>query len=645
MDTPPGSTSSIKMLNHFATGVRRYFLFAILASGGSIFFNFMIPQIIRVSVDYVVGSEQVDALSGMVRVIMDALGGRPFLRTHFFLCAIGIAICAAFTGAFGFVSRVSIAKASGGFTKKLRDTLFTHIQYLPYQWHTDNQTGDIIQRCTFDVETVQGFVSMQMIEVLRTAILLVTALVMMFSMNVTLAFVSLAFIPIITLYSLLFYRKISAQFRLADEAEGELMTDVQENLTAVRVVRAFGRERFEKDQFEGKLNLFTNKWIDLGYTLGVYWGVGDLATASQILAIVCTGAWLAATQRATLGELLAFISYTNMISWPVRSLGRTLSELSKAGVSISRLREILDAPVEQDPPDAAKPELYDDIHFDHVSFGYGENQILKDISFAIPKGTTFGILGATGSGKSTIAYLLNRLYDLPESGGAIRIGETDIRAMDRAHLRKGVGLVLQEPFLFSKTVKRNIAIAAKDADLEEIRKSAQVAAVDANILEFKDGYDTMVGERGVTLSGGQKQRIAIARTLMLDCPIMVFDDSTSSVDMETDEKIRLALQENTSGRTVIFISHRISTLMNADQILVLEDGGVAQLGSHAELAAQEGVYRRVYQMQSDAKLYVSEEMLRDGGLESGDGSGSASGSESGAGMDGPVTSEREGGIV
>ena len=597
----PGSTA-FSIINRFATGVRRYFLFAILASGASILFNFFIPQIIRVSVDYIVGAEGTGSMPVTMLRIMDALGGRPYLRVNFIICAAGIVLCAALSGVFTHFSRINIAKASGGFTKKLRDTLFTHIQYLPYQWHTDNQTGDIIQRCTFDVETVQSFVSMQLIEVLRTVILLVTALIMMFSMNVTLSLVSLAFIPIITLYSLFFYKRISAQFLLADEAEGELMTDVQENLTAVRVVRAFGRERHEMDRFEGKLNIFTNKWIDLGYTLGIYWGVGDLATASQILAIVCTGAWLAATRQATLGELLAFISYTNMISWPVRSLGRTLSELSKAGVSITRLREILDYPVEQDEPSAKKPDLYDDIQFDHVSFGYGEALVLRDVSFTIPKGTTLGILGATGSGKSTVAYLLNRLYELPEGSGAIRIGDTDIREMSRAHLRGGVGLVLQEPFLFSKTVKRNIGIASRDTDLALIRKNAEIAAVDSNIMEFKNGYDTMVGERGVTLSGGQKQRIAIARSLMMDCPIMIFDDSTSSVDMETDEKIRLALQENTSGRTVILISHRISTLMSADKILVLEDGGVAQMGSHGELIGQEGVYRRVYQMQSDAVL-------------------------------------------
>ncbi|MCL1805496.1 MAG: ABC transporter ATP-binding protein/permease [Clostridiales bacterium] len=594
--------SSLSMLNSFAKGLRWRFIVAILTSAVAILFRFLTPQIIRYTLDFIIGEEPMDAAAGIAAAIVEALGGRAFLRANLIFCALGIVACSLISGLLNYISRINIAKGSEGFTKKLRDKLFAHIQRLPFQWHTDNQTGDIIQRCTFDVETVRNFVAAQLIEVLQTVILVSTALVMMFSMNITLSLVCMAFIPVIVCYSLFFYGRISRQFREADEAEGELLAGIQENLTGVRVVRAFGREKHEKDRFDLKLNFFTDKWIDMGYTLGFYWGVGDLATASQILAVVCAGAWLAATNRATLGELVAFISYTTTISWPVRSLGRTLSELSKAGVSIHRLRDILEAPAEQDKPGAMTPDLYDDIVFDHVGFKYGEAGVLEDLSFHIPKGSTFGILGATGSGKSTITYLLNRLYELPEGGGAIRIGDADIRDIDRTHLRRGIGLVLQEPFLFSKSVRRNIGVSLDKPPLELIRKFAGVAAVDDNIMEFKDGYDTRVGERGVTLSGGQKQRIAIARTLIMDPPIMVFDDSTSSVDMETDAKIWQAIRENTSQKTVILISHRISTLMHADNILVLDNGRVAQTGAHEELIAKDGVYRRVYQMQSDALL-------------------------------------------
>ena len=598
---PKDRGSTFAMLNGFALGVRRFFVTAIAASALSILFNFLTPQIIRLTVDFVIGAAPLE-LPRMVTAALNALGGRAFLRAHFIFCALAIIACSLFSGLFNYVSRVSIAKGTEGFTKKLRDTLFSHIQRLPFQWHTETQTGDIIQRCTSDVETVRNFVSTQLIEVLQTVVLVTAALALMFAMNITLALVSAAFIPVIVLYSLLFYRRIAAQFLQADEAEGELMTGIQENLTAVRVVRAFGREKYEKERFTQKLDVFTQKWIDLGYTLGFFWGVGDLVTAGQILAVVCTGAFLAAGGRITLGELLAFISYTYAISWPVRTLGRTLSELSKAGVSITRLREILDAPPEHNPPAAAKPDLRGNIRFEGVSFKYGEQTVLEDISFHIPAGSTFGILGATGSGKSTIAYLLNRLYELPEDEGTISVGGADIRGIDRHHLRRGIGLVLQEPFLFSKTLRENIEIAAEAGNPELVRQNAEIAALDGSMREFKDGYDTMVGERGVTLSGGQKQRVAIARTLMMDCPILVFDDSMSNLDMETDEKIRLSLRQNTAGKTVILISHRISALMQADQILVLENGRPAQLGSHAELMAEDGLYRRVYQMQSDTML-------------------------------------------
>ncbi|MGI5935516.1 MAG: ABC transporter ATP-binding protein [Oscillospiraceae bacterium] len=592
------------LLYGFARNGRHCFVIALFASSLSIIFSFLTPQIIRFTVDSVIGTEEA-SLPAFVVSALEALGGREFLRSHLYFCALGVVICALVSGIFNYVSRMTISQGTENFTKNLRDTLFRHIQYLPFSWHTENQTGDIIQRCTSDVETVRNFISAQLLEVIRTVILITVALVLMFSMNVTMAIICTAFIPAIILYSALFYGKIGRQFRKADEAEGDLMVTIQENLTGVRVVRAFGREQRERRVFEEKNEVFTNKWIDLGYTFGLFWGIGDFATGAQILAVVCAGAYLAATGKMTLGELLVFISYSHTLSWPVRSLGRTLSEFSKADVSIDRIRDILDAPAEPQEPDALTPDLHGDIKLENVSFSYGGQKVLHDLNFTIEKGTTVGILGATGSGKSTVTYLINRLYE-PDSG-RITIGGIDVRDINRYYLRRNIGLVLQEPFLFSKTVRENIAIAAKRPDFERIRRAAGIAAVDENISSFREGYDTMVGERGVTLSGGQKQRIAIARTLMMECPILVFDDSMSAVDMETDAKIRESLRENTSGATVILISHRINTLMQADKILVMDKGRIVQSGTHRELIAQEGIYRRVYQMQSDAGL------IKDGG--------------------------------
>jgi ATP-binding cassette subfamily B protein len=607
------------MLTGFAKGSKRYFFIAVLGTALSILFSFLMPQVVGFTVDSVIGDKSA-GLPGFLQPLLAGLGGRDFLRSNFILCAAGVVACAVLSGIFNYVSRMGTAAGTERFVKKLRDTLFAHTQFLPFSWHTENQTGDIIQRCTYDVDTAQRFISQQLIEVVRTLLLVALALAFMFSMNVLLAVIALLFIPLILGYSRLFFSRIADKFREADEAEGELLIHVQENLTGVRVVRAFGRERYETDRFDEKNETYIGKWLHLGYILGWFWGIGDVVSSGELLVMVAVGSILAAGGTITLGEFLVFISYTLTMAWPVRQLARIISEMSKTGVSLRRIKEILDAEPEKEEPGAQKPPLNRDIAFDHVSFAYAshfplaenasekdapaqtshEQQVLSDLSFTIRHGTTFGILGTTGSGKSTVTYLLNRLYDLPEDGGTISVGGVDIREIDRHYLRRNIGLVLQEPFLFSKTIFENIDIAARTRDLNRVRRTAAIAAVDDSILSFTNGYDTVVGERGVTLSGGQKQRVAIARTLMLDAPIMVFDDSMSSLDMETDAKIREALRRNTRGATMILISHRISTLMLSDTIMVLDNGRIAEIGSHAELIAKNGIYKRVYDLQSGA---------------------------------------------
>ena len=567
---------------------------AILASAFSILFNFLVPQIISFCVDSVIGQEQNSILCRIFGFLLE----KEHLWRNVLLCTAGIVACALFAALFNYLSKLGIAKGTEGFIKKLRDRLFSHIQRLPFSWHTKTQTGDIIQRCISDVDTIRRFISAQLIEVIRTVLLVSIAMALMFSMNGKLALICLATIPVIVLYSQLFYKRISREFRGADEAEGEVMIAVQENLTGVRVVRAFGRENFEKRRFAKRIDCYAKKWIDLGYTTGFFWGIGDFATCMQLVIVVVMGSVFAVRGELSLGQFLAFISYTQTIAAPVRNLGKAISECSKAGVSIDRIWDILDAEEEPHSQKDQKPDMRADIVFENVSFSYGGTQVLHNLTFRVRRGTTVGILGTTGAGKSTITYLLNRLYELPEENGAIFIGQTDIRDIDRTHLRKNIGLVLQEPFLFSKTVRQNIEIAA-EPDFAKVREMARVASVDEDILAFANQYDTVVGERGVTLSGGQKQRIAIARTLMLDCPIMIFDDSMSAVDMQTDAAIRDALRKKTGEATVIMISHRINTLMHADQIIVLEDGRLTQQGTHEELMRQQGYYRRVYEMQSN----------------------------------------------
>ena len=589
-----------KMLMGFTRGIKRFFLFSIFASAVAALLGFLTPLIVGFTVDSVIGGKET-TLPGPVMWLYNIFAEQNNpgnLASNLMICAFFAAASAILAGFFNYQSRVNMAKGAERMIKKLRDGLFAHTQNLPFEWHTRNLTGDIIQRCTSDVDTVRRFVFQQLIEVFRTVILIVIAIIIMFSKSIPLTLVVLVFIPVILWYTIFFFKRISHKFLACDEAEGRLMVRVQENLTGVRVVRAFGRERYETERFDEKNIDYTNKWLSLGYTFGLFWGIGDIVSSTQLLSVIVVGSYLAATGMITFGDLLVFISYTLTLMWPVRALGRILSEMSKTGVSLKRIKEILDAPGEPAEPDAKKPPMDRDIEFKNVSFTYGEKPVLKNVSFTVKNGTTFGILGATGSGKSTITYLLNRLYDLKEGGGLISVGGVDIADIERAYLRKNIGLVLQEPFLFSRTILENIDIASRGRDLSRIREKARIAAVDENIMSFAKGYDTLVGERGVTLSGGQKQRVAIARTLMMNAPIMIFDDSMSSLDMETDAKIRESLSENTAGATVILISHRISTLMTADVIMVLENGQIAEIGPHAELVEKNGIYRRVYDLQS-----------------------------------------------
>ena len=587
-----------KLIWRFLKGSKAFFILSMICSAVASLGEMIVPQIIRVTVDNVIGGEPTDNLARPVQSLLERFGGTEALRKQMWILALAVLVVAAVCALARYEFRVSNAKASERLVKTMRDTLFGHIERLPFQWHMSNHTGDIIQRCTSDIETTRNFISEQMTNLMRIGILVVLSLSFMFSMNGRMALIAMLPLPVVIGYSLFFHRKFRKGFEDCDENEGKLSAMAQENLTGVRVVRAFGRERYERDRFEKHNEYYTSLWVKLGRLMSFFWSSSDILSGMQIMLVVVFGVLFCLKGNITSGEYIAFISYNGLLVWPVRQLGRMISEMSKAGVGIDRIGYIMDAEEEKDPEGALTPSMNGDICFDHVTFAYeGSKEMLHDVSLTIPAGTTLGILGGTGSGKSTLMYLLDRLYPLPADCGKITIGGTDISQIALEHLRGNIGIVLQEPYLFSRTLRDNLGIAVRDLGDEELSAAVRAACLEETVQAFTKGYDTFVGERGVTLSGGQKQRAAIARMLTRPTPIMIFDDSLSAVDTETDAKIRKALEKRFGSATIILISHRITTLSKADQVLVLDHGKVSQLGTPEELSKQDGLYRRIMEIQ------------------------------------------------
>ena len=591
-DTP------VALIRYFLKGSIGVFVLSMVFASVVSFLDMVLPRIISFTVDSVIADKAPD-LPAFVVVRLEAAGGVELLRSRPVLIAAAV-LAVALTGAiFRYLFRYFNEVAAERFVKKMRDSLYGKIQRLPYAWHGRNSTGDIIQRCTSDVETIKVFVSEQLTSLVRVIVLIALAVSFMAGINGTMTAAASLFIPIVIGYSLFFYAKIGNAFEKADTEEGRLSAIAQENLTGIRVVRAFGRESYERERFEKQNSYYTGFWIHLMRILSLNWVTGDVMTGLQYLLVNIMGAVFCVNGRITAGEFIAFVSYNSLLIWPVRSLGRVISEMSKAGISLDRLRYIMNAEEEKNPENALRPPMDRDIRFENVSFSYGDGsgEAVSEVSFKVSAGTTLGILGGTGSGKSTLMYLLERLYPLEEGQGRILIGDADIAQIDQEWLRAQIGMVLQEPYLFSRTIAENIAITSGSYKDKDIRRASKTADLLETVDHFPSGFETFVGERGVTLSGGQKQRTAIAQMLIRQCPIMIFDDSLSAVDAETDARIRAALRKDTGDATVILIAHRITTIMHADQILVMDKGRIRERGTHEELLALGGTYRKIYDLQ------------------------------------------------
>ena len=592
---------NMKVIRQLLKGSMKYFVLCILAGVLFTVCELVIPQILRVSVDSVIGDSKPD-IPAFLLSALDSVGGIAAVRANMWSLALLVLLFGGLSAVFRYAMNMYNAKAGETLVKTGRDLLYGHIQRLPWSWHSENPTGDIIQRCTSDIERIKTFFQEQFVAVFRIVILIVLSLVCMIAMNFKLSLVALIMFPIIILYSWLFHNRIRDRFTDCDENEGVLSTIAQENLTGIRVVRAFGQEDFERRRFDAQNEHYKSLWIKLCRTLGSFWAVGDLTSCLQVMLTVIFGSVLCVKGEMSAGEFISFTVYNSMLINPVRRLGRMISEMSKAGVSVSRIADVLLAPTEKDAENAEAAPMTGDIEFKNVSFAYKDgDEVLKDLSFTVPAGSSFGVLGSTGSGKSSIILLLCRLCD-PDSG-SICVGGSDIAQMPAKWVRSNVGVVLQEPFLFSRSIEENIGICG--ADDAEVRRAARTACIDSDIESFANGYDTMVGERGVTLSGGQRQRVAIARMLTRKTPIIVFDDSLSAVDTETDERIRTALNADLKGITNIIVSHRITTLLGCDRVLVLENGTASDIGTPQELLQRDGLFRRIY----DIQMAIEEESV------------------------------------
>ncbi|MGC8856277.1 MAG: ABC transporter ATP-binding protein [Anaerolineae bacterium] len=526
---------------------------------------------------------------------------------------LGFITLAAAEGGFAFLSGRLAAYTAEGITRRLRDFLFDHIQRLSFSYHATTPTGDLIERVTSDVDALRRFFSEQAIGVGRIVLIFVINFIAILRLNSRLGWLSVIVLPFILAVSLWFFKKVTKAYEDYQAQEAILSTTLQENLTGVRVVKAFARQEYEKGKFERDNweKYLRGKKLLLMHSL--FWPLSDIVLGFQTLFGFVVAALMAIRGEITVGTYLAYVGLVVWLIWPIRNLGRIIVQTSTGFVSYGRLMEIVRQEREPLFEGRVQPNgpLRGDVEFKNVSFSYrdGEQEALKNISFRVRGGQIVALLGSTGSGKTSLVHLLPRFYDY--TSGQILLDGIELKEYPRAYLRQQIGIVEQEPFLFSRSIRENITYGVgRDVPQEEVERAARAAAIHDVILSFPDGYDTLVGEKGVTLSGGQKQRVAIARTLLKNPRILILDDSTSSVDAETEAEIRAALAALMKDRTTFLIAHRVQSVMIADLILVMDKGEIVQMGTHEKLLAQDGMYRKIYEIQTRIEEELETEIRR-----------------------------------
>lgn len=566
------------------------FLFEILSSA----LQMLIPIILGTTIDSIIGSEE--PTNKIMISFINFLGGRDLVRERLGIIAAAFIAISFSIALLNFLRPYMSGKATYTISKGIRDSIYAKISSLSIKDMASITTGDMLQRASSDITKFETMVSTTMMALMGNISYIVISLITLFTINFKLSLISVSLLPILFIGTFLFDRSVVKVFDEFEESEANLTTIVQENLSSYKVVRAFFKQKHEINKFEEASMDLANKDYKIMEYFAYFWSIAEFLCFLQIALIAIFGVIMHRSGSVSVGEFTAVFALALNMVWVVLGTGRMLSRFTRVTVAIRRFDEVLEMDSEDLDSGVSDIDIKGEINFDKVSFSYdGAHDAIKDLSFTIEAGKTLGVLGLTGSGKSTLVSLIPRLM---EYDGSIKIDGAELNTISKRKIRENISIILQEPYLFNKTIKENIAYRWPNASDEEIIKAAKIADIHDDIMNFPDGYDTIVGEKGVSLSGGQKQRLAIARTILVHTPIIIFDDALSAVDTQTDINIRTALSQNEKAQTKIIISHRISTLMNADKIIVMKRGKKIQEGTHEELIHEDGLYKTIYEIQN-----------------------------------------------